>query len=90
MKQSGGFDKFFMAKGRVITAINADFGLAIMTVMGLPDSCLEHGLRLCYNKNAILPSRSALPDHQYVPEHPYRIAPIRETRGVYRIQVWSD
>ena len=64
MKQSSGFDKFFMAKGKVITAINAEFGLVVMTVMDLPDSCLEHGLRLYCNKSAILPSRSALPDHQ--------------------------
>jgi hypothetical protein len=68
MKQSSGFDKFFMAKGKVITTINAGFGLVVMTVMGLPDSCLERELRLCCNKSAILPSRSALLDHQYVPD----------------------
>ena len=90
MKQSSGFDKFFMAKGKVITAINAEFGLVVMTVMGLPDSCLERELRLCCNKSAILPSRSALPDHQYVPEHPYRIAPARQRQHEYRIQAWSD
>ena len=90
MKQSSGFDKFFMAKGKVITAINAEFGLMVMTVMGLPDSCLKHGLRLYCNKSAILPSRSALPDHQYVPEHPYRIAPAQQRKHEYRTQAWSD
>ena len=90
MKQSSGFDKFFMAEGWVINAINSEFGLAVMTVMDLPDRCQEHGLRLCCNKSAVLPSHSALPDHQYVPEHPYRIAPARQCQREYRIQAWSD